>query len=283
MQRRYAQEIGATMNKSLTNPRQATLAGGPERSLVLLGPANAENPGSGPAIRVLVTHGDSLARAGLGALLDAEPDVAVVGAAADGMQAIALAREVHPDVMLIDIAVPGSDAGTVTERILADADTSSVKVLVIGADDDEKIFSSLRAGASGFVVKDAEPAELTRAIRAVAAGEGALSPSGVRRVIAELAAQPDPRRASPEQLEELTARELEVMALVAGGLSNAEIAEQLVVTPATAKTHVSRVMTKLCAHHRAQVVTLAYETGLVHPRQPAGAARGAAAATFAVA
>jgi DNA-binding NarL/FixJ family response regulator len=272
------------MTRSLPSPRQVARAGGRERSLVLLGPPNTEKPGTDPAIRVLVAHGDRLARAGLGALLDAEPDVAVVGAAADGSEAVALARELHPDVLLIDIAVPDTDAGTVTQRILADAETSSVQVLVIGAsDDDEKIFSSLRAGASGFLVMDAEPAELTRAIRAVAAGEGALSPSGVRRVIAELAAQPDPRRASPELLEELTARELEVMALIAGGLSNDEIAEQLVVTPATAKTHVSRVMTKLRAHHRAQIVTAAYETGLVHPRHPAGAAGGAAVVRFALA
>jgi DNA-binding NarL/FixJ family response regulator len=258
------------MTKSLLNTRQASRTGGPERSLVLLGPANAKNPESAPAIHVLVAHGDRLARAGLGALLDAEPDVTVVGAAADGTQTVALAREVHPDVLLIDIAVPGTDAWTVTQRILADADTSSVQVLVIGAsDEDQEIFSSLRAGASGVLGTDAEPAELTRAIRAVAAGEGALSPSGVRRVIDELAAQPDPRRASPDLLEELTARELEVMTLVAGGLRNDDIAQQLVVTPATAKTHVSRVMTKLRAHHRAQVVTLAYETGLVHPRQPA--------------
>jgi DNA-binding NarL/FixJ family response regulator len=189
-----------------------------------------------------------------------------------------------PDVLLIDIAAPGTDPGTVTQRILGDADTSSVHVLVLGeSEDDEKIFSSLRAGASGFLVRDAEPAELTRAIRAVAAGEAALSPRSVRRVIAELAAQPDPRRANPELLEELTPRELEVMALVAGGLSNDEIAEQLVVTPATAKTHVSRVMTKLRAHHRAQLVTLAYETGLVQPRHPAGAAGRAAAASCALA
>lgn len=270
------------MTNSLLNPRHSARATGRERNLVLLGPASARKPGAGPAIRVLVAHGDRLARAGLGALLDAEPDVAVVGAAADGMQTVALAGEVHPDVLVIDIAVPGMDARTVTERIMADTDTSSVQVLVIGAsDDDEKIFSSLRAGAGGFLVRDAEPAELTRAVRALAAGEGALSPSGVRRVIDELAAQPDPRRASPELLEELTAREREVMALVAGGLSNNEIAQQLVVTPATAKTHVSRVMTKLRVHHRAQVVTLAYESGLVHPRRPAGARIGVAAASFA--
>jgi DNA-binding NarL/FixJ family response regulator len=272
------------MTKSLLNPRQPARGVGRERNLMLVGPASACDPGSGPAIRVLVADGDRLARAGLGALLDAEPGIAVVGAAADGMQTVALARELHPDVLLIDIAVPGLDAGTVTQGILADADTSSIRVLVIGAsDDDEKIFSSLRAGASGFLVRDAEPAELTRAIQAVAAGDGALSPSGVRRLIDELAAHPDPRRASPELLEELTARELEVMALVAGGLSNDEIAERLVVTPATAKTHVSRVMTKLRAHHRAQVVTLAYETGLVHPRHPASAGGAVASASFAVA
>ena len=272
------------MTNSLPNPRQAARPGARERNLVLLGAATAANSGSGSPIRVLVAHGDRLARAGLGALLDAEPDVAVAGAAADGMQAVALARELQPDVLLIDISVPGTDAGTVTQLIVADAQTPSVQVLVLGAsENDEKIVSSLRAGASGFLVSDAEPAELTRAIRVVAAGDGALSPSGVRRVIAELAAQPDPGRASPELLEELTARELEVMALVAGGLNNDEIAERLVVTPATAKTHVSRVMTKLRAHHRAQLVTLAYETGLVHPRHSAGAALGAAAASLAIA
>jgi DNA-binding NarL/FixJ family response regulator len=231
-----------------------------------------------------VAHGDRLARAGLGALLDAEPDLAVAGTAADGAQTVALAEELRPQVLLIDNAVPGIDAGTVTRRIVAGAATSSVQVLVLGdSDDDEQIFSSLRAGASGFLVMNADPAELTRAVRAVAAGDVALSPAGVRRVIAELAAQPDLQQTSPELLEELTAREREVMALAAAGLTNDEIAEQLVVTPATAKTHVSRVMTKLHAHHRAQLVTLAYETGLVQPRRPARTPGGAAAASFALA
>jgi DNA-binding NarL/FixJ family response regulator len=230
-----------------------------------------------------VAHGDRLARAGLGALLETEPDVAVVGSAADGMEAVALAEELRPEVLLLDMAVAGVDAFSVTRLIAADADISSVRVLILGeSDEDEQIFSSLRAGASGFLVRDAEPAELMQGIRRVAAGEAALSPSSVRRVIDELAEQPDPTGASPELLEELTAREREVMALVAGGLSNDEIAQRLVVTLATAKTHVSRVMTKLHAHHRAQLVTLAYETGLVQPRHPAGAGDGAPATSFAV-
>jgi DNA-binding NarL/FixJ family response regulator len=270
------------MEKSLHSSRQAVRAAHHERTL-LIGSATAEYPRPGPVIRVLVAHGDRLARAGLAALLDGEPDFAVTGAAADGAEAVALSEELRPDVLLIDNAVSGIDVGAVIERILAEPDTSSVQVLVLGAsDDDEQIFSSLRSGASGFLVVNAEPAELTRAVRAVAAGDAALSPSIVRRVIAELAAQPDLRQATPELLEELTAREREVMALVAAGLSNDEIAQQLVVTPATAKTHVSRVMIKLQAHHRAQLVTLAYETGLVQPRHHARTS-GPAAASLALA
>jgi DNA-binding NarL/FixJ family response regulator len=215
-----------------------------------------------------VAHGDRLARAGLAALLEAEPDVAVVGSAADGIEAISLAEELRPDVLLLDMAVNGMDAYKVTQLFATDADASAAGVLILGeSDEDEKIFSSLRAGASGFLVRDAEPAELVHGIRRVAAGEAALSPSSVRRLIDELAGQPDPLGARPELLDELTARELEVMALVAGGLSNNEIAQRLVVTLATAKTHVTRVMTKLRAHHRAKLVTLAYETGLVRPRR----------------
>lgn len=247
-----------------------------ERNLVLVGTANSKSQGSGPSIRVLVAHGDRLARAGLGALLDAEPGVAVVGSAADGAEALVLADELRPDVLLLDMAVPGVDAFTVT-RILADGDCSRIQVLMVGeSEDDEKIFFSLRAGATGFLVRDTEPAELMQGIRRLAAGDAALSPSSVRRLIDVLAGQPDPARARPELLDELTERELEVMALVAAGLSNDEIAQRLVVTLATAKTHVSRVMTKLRVHQRAQLVTLAYETGLVRPRQAAGAADEAA-------
>jgi len=244
-----------------------------ERSLILVEPPAPPSRGPAPTIRVLVAHGDGLVRAGLGALLDAEPGVEVAGAAADGSQAIALARELHPDVLLLDASVPGLDALTVTRRILADSASCSVRVLAVGASDEgHEIFPALRAGASGFMVRNAEPPELMNAIRAVAAGEGALSPSGIRRLIDEVATHPDPPQACPEVLEELTPRELEVMALVAGGLSNDEIAEQLVVSPATAKTHVSRVMSKLQARHRAQIVTLAYETGLVHATHAAEAA-----------
>jgi DNA-binding NarL/FixJ family response regulator len=258
--------IGTTMANTLPTSREAPRRDTRERNLVLVGVADAVAPRSSTAIRVLVAHGDRLARAGFTALLEAEPDVAVVGSAADGVQAIALAEELRPDVLLLDMAVPGMDALRVTRLFAADADASSARVLILGeSDEDERIFSSLRAGASGFLVRDAEPAELMQGIRRVAAGEAALSPSSVRRVIDELAGQPDPLEGRPELLDELTARELEVMALVAGGLSNGEIAQRLVVTMATAKTHVSRVMTKLRAHHRAQLVTLAYETGLVRP------------------
>jgi DNA-binding NarL/FixJ family response regulator len=275
--------IGEMMATSLNSSQKASDGGGRERNLVLVGTADSKSPDSAPAIRVLVAHGDRLARAGLGALLDAEPDVAVAGSAADGAEALELVKQLRPDVLLLDMAVPGVDAFRVT-RVVADADCSPVRVLMIGqSDDDEKIFSSLRAGASGFLVRDAEPAELMQGIRSVAAGEAALSASSVRRVIDEFAGQPDPERANPELLDELTARELEVMALVAGGLRNEEIAQRLVVTLATAKTHVSRVMTKLRAHHRAELVTLAYETGLVQPRHPTGATDGAAATSFALA
>jgi DNA-binding NarL/FixJ family response regulator len=269
------------MAKSLHSSQAASRRVSRERNLVLVGAVDSEDPHSSTAIRVLVAHGDRLARAGLAALLEAEPDVAVVGSAADGIEAIALAEELRPDVLLLDMAVPGMDAFRVT-RLFADADAPPARVLILGeSDEDEKIFSSLRAGASGFLVKDAEPAELTHGIRRVAAGEAALSPSSVRRVIDELVGQPDPLAATPESLDELTSRELEVMALVAGGLSNGEIAQQLVVTLATAKTHVSRVMTKLRAHHRAQLVTLAYETGLVRPRRGEIGSGGRVAGTVA--
>jgi DNA-binding NarL/FixJ family response regulator len=235
-----------------------------QRNLVLVQARDPQDAVAPRAIRVLIAHGDRLSRAALCALLDAEPDLVVAGSAADGEQAVSLALELCPDVLLIDVTVPCIDAVDVTQRVLADPEASPVRVLIVGrSEHDEEIFSSLRAGASGFLSMGAEPGELMHGIRALAAGDAVLSPSGIRRVIAELAAQPDPRMASPEQLNELTAREREVVALVATGMSNDEIAEQLVVSPSTAKTHVSRAMVKLQAHRRAQLVVMAYETGLV--------------------
>jgi DNA-binding NarL/FixJ family response regulator len=216
-------------------------------------------------IAVLIAYGDRLARTGLRALLDTERDIAVVGCAADGDEAVALAREIQPDVVLVDIGLPGIDGVQLTRRLGVDA--AATRVLIIsGSEQDGEVFSSLRAGASGFLRRDLEPAELIRAVRTVAAGNAVLSPRLVRRVIAELASQPDPQLPGPDQLNELTAREREVMALVAGGLSNDQIAEQLVVTRATARTHVSRALCKAGVRSRAQLVTLAYETGLVLPR-----------------
>jgi DNA-binding NarL/FixJ family response regulator len=226
------------------------------------------SPSSGKdRIGVLIAYGDRLARTGLLTLLDTERDIAVVGCAADGDEAVALAREIKPDVVLVDIALPGIDGVELTRRLGVDASGTGV-LIISGSEQDDEIFSSLRAGASGFLRRDLEPAELIRAVRTVAAGNAALSPRVVRRVIAELASQPDPHLPPPNQLDELTAREREVMALVATGLSNDQIAEHLVVTRATARTHVSRALCKAGVRSRAQLVTLAYETGLVLPKVP---------------
>jgi DNA-binding NarL/FixJ family response regulator len=259
---------------------QVGLADAPNLSLV--GPFDSE-VGS-EDIRVLIAYGDKLARAGLRALLDGANGISVAGAAADGPEAIALARRTRPDVLMIDWTLPGMNGVEVTREIVSDADTSGVRVLILGAtEEDEDVVSSLRAGASGFLLRDAEPAELVAGVRGVAVGEAAVSPSAVRLLIAELASQPDPSLPGPEELAELTAREREVMALVASGLSNDQIAQHLVISWATAKTHVSRVLTKLHARDRAQLVTLAYETGLVLPRQPTAMGFGVPEATLAIA
>jgi DNA-binding NarL/FixJ family response regulator len=254
------------------------------RNLALVDSVNGNGAGGPGAIRVVIAHGDNLARIGLQALLTDEPGIGVAGCAADGDVAVGLATEVHPDVLVVDIALPGIDGVEVTRRIVADPATSAVRVLILSAlEQDEEVFASLRAGASGFLLQDTERTELVQGVRAVAAGEAALSPSVVRRLMLELASQPDPGLPGPEQLDELTAREREVMALVATGLSNDQIAEQLVVSPATAKTHVSRALMKLRARDRAQLVVLAYESGLVAPKQPIGGQSGVTAATFAAA
>ena len=219
-----------------------------------------------PAIQLLLAHEDGLARAGLRALLERDADVTVVGEVSRGDDAIAVAGELRPDIVLMGLRLPGLDALQATRLLVAGG--ACTQVLILGSfGSDEELFGALHAGASGFVVNEAKPAELLHAIRGVWQGHAVLSPSVTRRLIDELASHPDRHRPIPERLEELTAREREVMGLVAMGLTNREIAERLFVSPATAKTHVSRAMLKLHAHDRAQLVVLAYQTRLVEPRR----------------
>jgi DNA-binding NarL/FixJ family response regulator len=226
------------------------------------------SPSPGCVIRVAIADGQALVRAGFHALLEGQDDITVVGEAGDGESAIALAGHARPDVLLMDLGLPGIDGLEATRRILADPELAELQVLILTtAELDEHLLGALRAGASGFLAKDTQASQLIEAVRAVACGEALLSRRATRRLIAEIASQPDPRCPSPEQLEELTAREREVMALVAAGLSNHEIAESLVVSVATARTHVSRALRKAGARDRAQLVALAYETGLVQPRR----------------
>ncbi|GIW07320.1 MAG: DNA-binding response regulator [Dehalococcoidia bacterium] len=215
-------------------------------------------------IRVAVADDQALVRAGFRVLLDSAPDITVVGEAANGEEAVALARAEQPDVILMDIRMPVMNGIDATRAIAKSGVRTRVLVLTT-FDIDEYVFEALRAGASGFLLKDTEPTDLLAAVRVIAAGEALLAPSVTRRLIAEFAKQPDPRRPPPAALAVLTDREREVLGLIARGLTNDEIAEHLVVSPATAKTHVSRVMSKLDARDRAQLVVIAYETGLVTP------------------
>ena len=216
-------------------------------------------------IRVLIADDQELVRAGFRALLDAQTDLEVVGEADDGEQAVQRARELHPDVVLMDIRMPVLDGLAATRDIASDKRLTDVRIVILTTFElDEYVFEAIRSGAAGFLVKDTKPAELVEAVRVVAGGEALLSPSVTRRLISEFAARAkEPPRS--EALAELTEREREVMALAATGLSNDEIARRLVVSSATAKTHVSRAMIKLGARDRAQLVVLAYETGLVRP------------------
>ncbi|BBH67193.1 DNA-binding response regulator [Actinoplanes sp. OR16] len=219
-------------------------------------------------ISVVLADDQALVRAGFRALLGAEADITVVGEAADGLQAVKLVREKRPDVVLMDIRMPGVDGLEATRRIAADPESAATRVVILTTFElDEYVFEALRTGASGFLVKDTEPVELLRAVRVVAAGEALLSPSVTRRVIGEFAAGPGQGRVPvpARELEQLTDREREVMVLVAEGLSNDEIAGRLMISPATAKTHVSRTMIKLGARDRTQLVVLAYEGGLIKP------------------
>jgi DNA-binding NarL/FixJ family response regulator len=218
-------------------------------------------------IRVLVVDDQVLVRAGFKVLIDSAEDLEVVGEAADGGEAVRLSLELEPDVVLMDIRMPDMDGLEATREILGPEGSEHIRILVLTTfDADEYVYGALSAGASGFLLKDTEPEALLSAIRVVAAGDALLAPSVTRRLIAEFAGRREPDRASPAALEVLTAREREILALVAEGLSNHEIAERLVISPATAKTHVSRVMMKLGARDRAQLVVTAYETGLVSPR-----------------
>ncbi|RBQ16988.1 DNA-binding response regulator [Spongiactinospora rosea] len=221
-------------------------------------------------IRIILADDQGLVRAGFRALLDAQPEMTVVAEAADGAEAVRLAREHRPDVVLMDIRMPGTDGLTATRAIGRDETLSDVRIIILTTFElDEYVFEAVRGGAAGFLVKDTEPAELIQAVRVVAAGEALLSPSVTRRLIAEFASRAKEPLVS-EELDLLTDREREVLALVASGLTNDEIGARLYMSPATAKTHVSRTMTKLHARDRAQLVVIAYESGLVRPGWSAG-------------
>ncbi|GAA1848617.1 response regulator [Asanoa iriomotensis] len=217
-------------------------------------------------ISVLLADDQALVRAGFRALLDAEDDITVVAEAGDGLAAVRAAAASRPDVVLMDIRMPGVDGLEATRRITTDPALAATRIVILTTFElDEYLFEALRVGASGFLVKDTEPVELLRGVRAVAAGDALLSPGVTRRLIAEFASRdrrPAPPLPPPDQL---TDREREVVALVGAGLSNDEIAARLVVSPATAKTHVSRAMVKLSTRDRAQLVVYAYEAGLVRP------------------
>ncbi|MFI5530678.1 response regulator [Kitasatospora sp. NPDC051853] len=215
-------------------------------------------------IKVLLADDQALVRAGFGSLLDRSEDIEVVGEAGTGDEAVRTARALRPDVVLMDIRMPGTDGITATRTIVGDPELTGCRVIVLTTfETDEYVFAALRAGASGFLTKETEPDELRQAVRAVAAGDALLSPGVTRRVIERFAHRPAAPTDTAERLAVLTEREREVARLIATGLSNEQIAGRLVISPLTAKTHVTRAIAKLGVRDRAQLVILAYETGLV--------------------
>ena len=231
-------------------------------------------------IRVLIAEPVGLVRAGLRSLLDGEHDIAVAGEASSGEQTVALASETRPDVVLMDIRVPGLGGLGATRRILADSDLSDTKVVLLTADErEEDLLDALRCGASGYLLLDTAPVDLLDAVRVVAGGGAQLSPWATHRLVEEFASMPDVPPA-PEQFDALTTRERDIVSLVALGLTNGEIAQRLVISPATAKTHVSRAMLKLRIGDRAKLVALAYQTGFVQHRLVVDASVAGDGSTF---
>lgn len=220
-------------------------------------------------IRVLVVDDQALIRGGLAALIDSADDLEVVGEAQDGTQALRLIAELQPDVVLMDIRMPNMDGIAATEALALTASPAGPKVIMLTTFDlDEYVYAALRAGASGFLLKDTPPADLLHGIRVVAAGDSLLAPSVTRLLIEQYVQRPTTERPQRKDFDRLTEREVEVLRLVARGLSNQEIGDELFVSPATAKTHVSRLLMKLAARDRAQLIVIAYETGLVEVRPP---------------
>jgi DNA-binding NarL/FixJ family response regulator/class 3 adenylate cyclase len=225
-----------------------------------------EVPAEDGGVRVLIVDDQALVRTGFRMILEAEPDLEVVGEAADGLEAVSLAHSLKPDVVLMDVRMPEMDGIEATRRLLGAEGAESKVVMLTTFDMDEYVYEALRAGASGFLLKDVPPEQLVAGIRAVASGDALLAPSVTRRVIEEFVKRPpESVREAPAKLAELTARELEVLQLIARGLSNAEIAKELFVSETTVKTHVAHVLMKLSLRDRVQAVVLAYESGLVQP------------------
>ncbi len=218
-------------------------------------------------IRVLIADDQALVRAGFRVLIDSDTDLQVVGEAANGAEAVDLSRLHRPDVVLMDVRMPEVDGIEATRRISSDRQLDATRVLILTTfETDDYVFEALRAGASGFLLKDTEPTDLLAAVRVVARGDALLAPSVTRRLIEEVSSRPGRSPGMVPTLDVLTDREREVLALVAGGLTNDEIAAELYLSPLTAKTHVSRILTKLGARDRTQLVVIAYETGVVTPR-----------------